>query len=231
MVGIAPTDNASGIGVNSTIRVTFNKTIETGTVDATTVSVTSGGNAIPYSFTSSNNSDGTLTLTLTPQAPLPMSAPVTVTVNGVSDFSGRAAAPASVTFSTTAGPDFSTPTVVASNVGSGDSNVPVTSVLTLTFDRPMDARTFVYGSNIYLSVYVPFFGYQVVPSVISFNATRTQVTVAPISPLAVNRQYQLQSNGELDLAGNSAGGFGLSFTTAVHALGGPQVVSQRRPTR
>ena len=225
VVGIAPTDNASGIGVNSTIRVTFNKSVETGTVDATTVSVTSGGNAIPYTFTSSGNSDGTMTLTLTPQAPLPMSAPVSVTVNGVSDFAGRAAAPASVTFSTAAGPDFSTPTIVATNVGSGDSNVPVTSVFTLTFDRPMDTRTFVYGSNIYLSVYTPFFGYQVIPSVISFNTTRTQVTVAPISPLAVNRQYQLQSNAELDLAGNSAGGFGLSFTTALFAAsGGPQVV-------
>jgi hypothetical protein len=150
---------------------------------------------------------------------------VTVAVNGVSDFSGQVAAPASATFGTAPGPDFSIPTVVASNVGSGDSNVPVTSVLTLTFDRPMDTRTFVYGSNIYLSTYVPLLGYQLVAANVSFNATRTQVTIAPISPLAVNRQYQLQSNAELDLAGNAAGGFGLSFTTALFApSGGPQVV-------
>jgi uncharacterized repeat protein (TIGR01451 family) len=223
VVDAAPADTFSNIGVNATIRLTFNKRIETATVGPETVTLRAAGSAIAYTFTTTANGDGTMLLTLTPLGALPDGTPITIGVTiGVTDFSGNPSAPFTATFTTAAAPDFTAASVVGSTVNSGDVDVPVTGVFSLTFDRAMDSRSFVYGSTIYLYDY--YFG-GVVPATLSFSPDRTQVTIAPNAPLAVNRVYLIGMGGTRDLTGNYSTSYFVSFTTALFApAGGPQVV-------
>ena len=220
VVAVAPTNGSSAIGVNALIRVTFSKPVEDATVSAATLTLSSGGNPIPYSFSDDNAG----TLTLTPQAPLPASAAVTVAVtSGVSDFSANAAAPFSASFNTGAAPVYSAPQVVAATVADGDSNVPVTTVLSVTFDRAMDTRSYNYPNTIVL--HDNFLGVNV-PAALSHSPDGSQITVAPQAPLALGRQYSFRGCGLTDLNGNSGcWNFYYTFTTALAAAaGGPQVV-------
>ena len=219
VTGFAPGQSATAIGDNGIIRVTFNKNIDPLTITPQDLTLTSGGNTIPYTYSYDNVSR----VTITPETALPDSSQVTVSVtNGVTDGVGNAMAPASATFQTAAGPNFSNPHVVSSTITSGDTNVPLTSVFTLTFDRPMDTRTFVINNTILLED--EYLG-QYVPITASFTPDGTQMTVAPVSPLAIGRSYYLYTCSALDLTGNAENCFYSYFTTSVVTLsGGPQIL-------
>lgn len=219
VAAFAPGQGATGIGDNGIVRVTFNKNIDPLTINAQTLALSSGGNTIPYSFSYDNVSR----VTMTPEGALPDSSPITVTVtNGITDGVGNVVSPATATFQTAAGPNFTNPHVVSSTIGYGDTNVPLNSVFTLTFDRPMDTRTFVVNSSVLLQDY---YLYQTVPITLSFSPDGTQLTVAPVSPLAVGRNYYLQTCSALDLTGNAENCYYVYFTTSVVTqTGGPQIL-------
>jgi len=219
VAGFAPVQSATNIGDNGIVRVTFNKNIDPLTINAQTLTLQSGGNTIPYTF----SYDNTSRVTITPESALPDSSLITVAVaNGMTDGAGKVVPPTSVTFQTAAGPNFSSPHVVSSTISYGDTNVPIASVLTLTFDRPMDTRTFVINNTISLQDESLD---QQVPIVVSFSPDGTQVTVAPVTPLAVGRSYYLQTCSALDLTGNSENCYSAYFTTAITAqTGGPQIL-------
>jgi hypothetical protein len=216
---IAPTNGATAIGSNSTIRITFNNVIDPLSIDTTSLSLTANSAGIPYvaSFDSTNT-----TLTVTPQAPLPVTSQVTLGLtSNVTNPAGFGLTPFSAAFTTGAVPDFNAPVVIASSVTNGQTGVPVTSVFTLTYNKPVDSRTAAINNNVYL--YDNTLGY--VPLNLSFSADGTQITLAPKAPLAVNRSYYVQACGVQDLNGNSQSQCAqFSFTTALVApAGGPQV--------
>ena len=219
VASIVPPDGATNMGDNAIVRVTFNKNIDPLTINPQTITLSSGGNSIPYSYSYDNVS----TVTLTPQGALPDSSPIAVTVtNSVTDGTGTPVTPKTATFQTSAGPNFTQPHVVASTVGYGDTGIPITSVFTLTFDRPMDTRTFVLNNTIYL---YDQFVYNYVPASLSFSPDGMQVTIAPLSPLAIGRNYYVETCSAQDLTGNSSNCYSVSFTTSVVPLtGGPQIV-------
>jgi hypothetical protein len=219
VAAFAPGQGATGIGDNGIVRATFNKNIDPLTINPSTLILSSGGVSIPYTFSYDNISR----VTITPEAALPDSAPITVSVtNGVTDGVGNPVTAATATFQTAAGPNFTTPHVVSSTIGYGDTNVPLNSVFTMTFDRSMDTRTFVSGNSVLLqdeSVY------QVVPITLSFSPDGTQLTVAPVSVLSVGHSYIIQICSVLDLTGNAAGCYSAYFTTSiVTQTGGPQIL-------
>ena len=219
VAAFAPGQGATNIGDNAIIRITFNKNIDSLTINPQTLILSSGGNTIPYSFTYDNTSR----VTITPEGALPNSSPITISVtNGMTDGVGAPLTPATATFQTSAGPIFTNPTVVSSTIGYGDTNVPLNSVFTLTFDRPMDTRTFVVYSSINLQ---DDYVYQSVPITLSFSPDGTQITVTPVSPLSVGRNYTLQTCSALDLTGNTENCFDAYFTTSVVTQsGGPQIL-------
>ena len=224
VVASAPTNGAVNIGANAVIRLTFSEPIAAYTIDPSTLTLQSAGSPIRYDVSGTTaNPDGTMTVRLTPGVALPASSPVTVGVtSGVTDFSANGAVPFTETFTIAATPDFSAPTVIASSVVSGDVDVPVVSVLTATFDRPMEVRSFVPNSTIYL--YEGLTG-TYLPHTLSFSADRTQVTLSPASPLGAGRSYTFTICSVVDLTGNTSGCFSASFTTALFApAGGPAVV-------
>ena len=224
VVAAAPTDGAVNIGANAIVRLTFSEPVSLLTIDPSTVQIQAGGSPVPYDVSSSaTNPDGTMIVRLTPRIALPASSTINVSVtSGVTDLSGNASVPFAESFTTAASPDFSIPVVIASTVVNGASDVPVTSVFTATFDRPMDTRTFVSNSTIYL--YESITG-SYLPHALSFSSDRTQVTLAPLTPLGVGRSYQFVICYALDLTGNQAGCYSANFTTALFAPpGGPVVV-------
>ena len=219
VIAFAPGQGATNIGDNGIVRVTFDKNIDPLTINSQTLTLSSGGSTIPYTFTYDNISR----VTITPEGALPNSSPITVSVtNGMTDGVGAPLTPATATFQTSAGPIFTNPHVVSSTVGYGDTNVPLNSVFTLTFDRPMDTRTFVATSTVTLQD--DYVG-SMVPMTLSFSPDGTQVTIAPVSPLAVGRTYTLQTCNALDLTGNTENCFYVYFTTSVVTqTGGPQIL-------
>jgi len=219
VAGFAPVQSATNIGDNGIVRVTFNKNIDPLTINTQTLTLQSGANTIPYTF----SYDNTSRVTITPESALPDSSLITVAVaNGLTDGMGNVVPPTSITFQTAAGPNFSSPHVVSSTISYGDTNVPLGSVFTLTFDRPMDTRTFVINNTVSLQDESLD---QQVPIVVSFSPDGTQVTVAPVTPLAVGRSYYLQTCSALDLTGNSENCYSAYFTTAITTqTGGPQIL-------
>jgi hypothetical protein len=220
VTAMAPTNGSLAIGVNALIRVTFSKAMEYLTITPDTLQLSSNGTPIPYTF--SLDGPGS-TLTLTPQSPLPASAPVTVHVtSGVTDYTGQGAADFTATFQTGAAPVYSVPQVLSSSVADGDTNVPVTAVFTVSFDRPLDTRS-VNAANLYLND--NFIGARV-GGTVTTSPDATQVTFTPSAPLALGRQYSFRGCSLTDLNGNSAcWNFYYTFTTALTApAGGPQVV-------
>lgn len=224
----------ANVGTNALIRLTFNFPLELGTVDANTLTLTSGSQSIPYTYTWQNSNgstgfpiDGPNQLVLTPQSPLPVGAPVTVTVTpNVTDTAGLPAVQYTGTFQTSAaGPNFTIPQVTSVNVANGDVNVPIDSVFTITFNEPMDTRSFQLGSTIVLG---DNFLNAEVPAIMSYTADGTVVTVAPETPLAEGRSYYLGVANVFDLTGNeNSGGWASyqSFTTALTPEGNLAVVT------
>src|SRR5258708_1751647 len=219
VAAFAPGQGATGIGDNAIIRVTFNENIDPLTINAATLTLSSGGNTIPYTFSYDNVSR----VTITPEGALRHSAQIAFPVtNAITDGVGNVVSPAAATFQTAAGPNFSAPHVVSSTIGYGDTNVPLNSVFTMTFDRPMDTRTFVVNSSVLLQDEYQG-GY--VPITLSFSPDGTQLTVAPVSALAVGRSYYLQTCSALDLTGNAENCYSAYFTTSVVTqTGGPQIL-------
>jgi Bacterial Ig-like domain len=225
VTAIAPTNGSSNIGVNAAIRLVFNKAIDLASVTPSSLTLMAGGTPLPYSFSGAfgNYYPSTVyALLVNPQSPLPANTQVTVAVtNSVIDFAGLQVTPVSATFTTGAGADFSLPVLINSTISNGDTNVPVNSVFTFTYDRPIDKTS--YRSD-YTYLRDSYTG-QIVPTTMSFNADGSQVTLAPLAPLAVNRQHSILSCYVYDLTGNQQSCVSFTFYTALNApLGGPQLV-------
>ena len=218
---IAPTNNATAIGTNSTIRIQFSEAIDPTSVTTSSLTLTGNSASIPWNATF----DTTHTiLTVTPQAALPASTQITVALNSsVNDPAGNSLTAFSSTFTTGPAPDFVNPYVISSSVVSNQTGVPVTSVFTVTYNKPVDTRTEVSAGNVIFlydntgGVYLPI--------TLSFSANGTQATIQPNSLLGVNRTFQFYICNVQDLNGNGMSPcFDISFTTALVApTGGPNV--------
>ena len=224
----APTDGSSNIGVNAIIRVLLTKQVALSTITPSTLTLTANGNPIPYTYSAQYGgwySSNTYALYITPQAPLPASSQVTVAVtSGITDSTGHAITPASATFTTASGADFSQPYIVSSTIANGDSNVPVNSSFTFHFDRPMDKNTFLTPSPQYVYLRDNVLS-QYLPITMSLNGDGSQLTITPNAPLGVNRNFSLYVCYPYDLTGNYLNCNGYNFYSELYASAtGPNVV-------
>ncbi len=218
---IAPTANSTAIGTNSTIRIQFSEALDQISVNTGTLTLTGNSVSIPWNATF--DSTGTV-LTITPQASLPASTPITVALSsGVNDLAGNALPAFSSVFTTGSAPDFGQPSVISSSVVNGQTGVPVTSVFTVTYSKPIDTRTEVSAGGV-ITLSDNQTG-AAPPITLSFSSDGTQATIQPQSLLGVNRSYSLYVCNVQDLDGNGMSPcFGISFTTALVApTGGPAV--------
>jgi hypothetical protein len=218
VTSIAPPNGWPNIGTNAGLRVVFSKAVNPITVTGSTIQLSGGGTtATPWSI--SFSPDYT-TVNIVPQAPLPASATITVAINGVQSVSGIPVTPLTTTFQTLSGPDFSAPYVVTSSVTNGQANVPVNSVFSLRFNKPMAVSTYNPGS-----CYVAGGLAGAVQTTVSFSQDLTTLYMIPASNLAVGLGYYLVCSGMQDLSGNTQSYFQANFTTSfVSSVTAPQVI-------
>jgi hypothetical protein len=220
IVSQAPTNNATNIGTNARVAMNFNKAINPVSVTGSTIQLT-GGSVTEVPSSISFTPDYTRVM-IVPQAPLPPSTAMTLAVNGVTSQAGINAATTSTSFTTAAQPDFTAPFVINSSVQNGQTNVPVNSVFSMQFSKPMDIGSF-NASNVYLSGGV---ANAIAPTTISWSSDQTTVSLVPTSPLNIGDNYSLCSSLMTDLDGNVQTSFCASFTAAFTTnSNGPSVVN------
>jgi large repetitive protein len=219
----APTDNSTNIGTNAYVSVNFNKAINPISVTGSTIQLSAGAtNEVPSSISFSPDY---ARVSIVPQAPLPLSTLMTVAINGVTSEAGVSVASKTTHFTTAAQPDFAAPYVVSSSVVSGQTNVPVNSVFSMTFSKLMDIGSF-NAQNV--TVYNYNTG-QYVASTVSWSADQTTIFIVPNSPLAIGNQYGLWSYYMADLSGNPQQNFSISFYASFSANTNPPTVINTSP--
>jgi LEA14-like dessication related protein len=221
-----PMNGETGVGVNVTPGVIFNKPIDPVSVNSNTFQVLNGATPLAgsYWFNSTNTR-----VNFTPSAPLPANTILSMTLNGVLDLVGNPVTFSS-SFTTGAGPDFTAPYVVWTSASS-NGTVPTNASMTVQFSEPMDASTFTEGQgsncgNFRISDQLSGDGIGCIPATLTWNASQTVAYIVPSSPLAAGRQYYLAVNSGTDIAGNQVNGYGEYFTaTYASASTAPTVIN------
>ena len=210
ILSTSPTDNATNVAVSSVVTVTFSEGMDGTTINGTNIklNVTTGGAAVAGTVSYNSTSH---VATFTPTSALSNNTNYTFTITtGVKDVAGNPlVTQAVIKFDT---PDTIAPQVSSFSPANSAINVPVSSVVTITFNEAMDTTT-INGTNIKLTVTS---GGAAVAGTVSYNATSHVATFTPTSALTANTGYTATvTTGVKDSAGNPlASTSAASFTTA-----------------
>jgi hypothetical protein len=214
-----PANNATGVATNTAVSATFSENILPASV--TTSSFTVNGVTGTVSVSGA-------TATFTPSAPLAYNTTYTATVTtAVTDLaSNHLAANRSWSFTTSAAPDTTAPTVSSTAPVNNATAVPVSSSVTATFSEAMKAST-ITTANFQLRQ-----GTTSVPGTVTLNGAGTTATFKPNSALAGSTAYTATvTTGVQDAAGNPmAANRTWSFTTAAAADTTPPTVGTVSPS-
>jgi hypothetical protein len=141
VTSITPPNNATNLGLNTVITLTFSKSLSSKTDTANNLAVFDGPTEL--SSVIGISSDGT-TVTLTPSGLTPASTITATATNGVQDLSGNglvastAFANLESQFTTIPAADNTRPSVSTQNPGNGATGVPLNSPVTLFLSKAMD---------------------------------------------------------------------------------------------
>src|SRR5258708_1309637 len=208
IAAVAPPNNSTNVGDNATIRFSFNKLMDTISINTSTVTLTSGANQLSFTESFSTHDSGTYAL-LTPLVPLPDNAAVTLSLgNGITDLVGQSLTAQTVTFNTRNGPDLTPPQLVSQSVTSNQLNVSTNSAFTWTYNKQLDPSAYLF---------VSLYSYALNQNVTVTGSVSTDgftIALAPTSALLPATQYQLCANAVPDVDGNVANNSCVYFTTA-----------------
>lgn len=138
VLSVAPANGASNVGLNSTVALTFSKSLLNGSVNGNTVGLFVGGSNLINGPNAISADNRTVTLRA---GTLPSGSVVTVVVtSGVQDLSGNHLADFSSQF-TTAPVDTTNPSVVSQRPGIGAFGVPLNTNIALFLSEPMNLST------------------------------------------------------------------------------------------
>jgi methionine-rich copper-binding protein CopC len=200
----SPTNGVTGVVGTANVTATFSETMDATTINSTTFELRDLTNnvvaaAVTYSTT-------TRVVTLNPTPTLTPLTTYTATLKGggtdprVKDTAGNALA-ANVTWSFTIAPDTTPPTVSSTSPANLATGVSATANVTATFNEVMDASTI---SETTFELRDP--ANNLVPAVISYNATTRVATLNPTPNLVAGTVYSASVRGGAlgvkDSAGN-----------------------------
>lgn len=214
LLAVSPANGESGVGTNATIDLLFSESLDPTTVNATTVSVTSGG-TIPGTYTLLASAVGPNTLVrFTPTTPFAPSTTFTVAITvGIKNPAGIPLLSAgSVTFSTGTGPDTTPPTVVQLLPSDQSSGVATNRLITVQFSEPMNATTLTTATFTVSAGGSPISGRVTVSA--GFAGPNSVATFTPMQPLAPTASYTVSLSGAiLDMALNPLPAMSAAFTS------------------
>jgi len=182
----SPAGEATNVAVSTTVSATFLEAALANTISFALTS--SSGNSVAASVSYNNSTD---TATLTPAAPLAFNTTYTATVSGAENLSGVAmSAPVSWSFTT----DVAPPSVTNESPASGAAKVSVSTTVTATFSKAMQAGT--------ISFRLTDSSGNSVAANVSYNSSTDTATLTPRAPLAYDTTYTVIISGAEDSAGD-----------------------------
>jgi hypothetical protein len=136
-VTITPANGTTNVGLNAQVVLTFSKSINPATINASSVNLLNGD--VPLNPPTSISRDNRTVVLNYNSSTLPAGATITVTAtNLIADLSGNALANTTSQFTTTAAVLTAAPSVVSMRPGNGATFVPINSVITLFTSAPMN---------------------------------------------------------------------------------------------
>jgi hypothetical protein len=222
VVSTDPEPNRTGVPPNREISITFSEPMDPATLSGSTISLSTGGAPLPTRVAVSGS-----VATITPASDLQPSTTYTVTVGaGAKDLAGNGL-PGSYSFGFTTGaaPDTTPPLVIAVNIPSGATGVPLNATLRVEFSEAMDPSTIQTESFTLSSAAGPAGG--------SVSYSGTTAVFTPASPLMPMTTYTAQiGTSARDLAGNALEApFAWSFTTGAAPDTTPPNVTTTTPPK
>ncbi len=194
-----PINGATSFPINRALSATFSVAMNPATINATTFTVTGpGGVAVAgvVAYTAAGS-----VATFKPTVNLAINTLYTATITtGATDLSGVAMAANFVwTFTTSAAPDTTRPTVLFSIPVNAATNVPTNQTVTATFSEAMDPATITAAS---FTLTGP--GGVAVPGLVTYATVGNTATFSPATNLATNTAYTATiTTGVTDLAANA----------------------------
>ena len=228
LVSSLPANAATGFSADGIIVLTFNELVQAGTEEIHLSRRISPGNRSIMRIFASNPQvsfmGNMVSIDLTDNLVLDDDSYQLRPLDGAfTDASGNASDDFTVSFSTAATLDKTTPTLSSSAPASGATDVDLNANIVLTYDEPLikgsgDITLTPMGGG--TSLTIPVSSAQV-----SVSADSTVVTIDPSTNLELNTQYDLliPAGGFTDPSGNPAPGLTRSFTTVAIFL--PEVIS------
>jgi hypothetical protein len=209
-----PANGATSVPIDQVLSVTFNEVMSSATISASTVTVTGAGGVVAGAVSYSG-----VTATFTPATALAYNTVYTATITrGATDVAGTPLATNYIwTFTTITPP----PAVIATVPLNGATGVPVTQVLSATFNEAMRCTTLASPANSFI---VTGPGATAVAGTV--DCAGSIATFTPAASLAVNSIYTVTvTTAAQDLAGAPlASNFVWNFRT-VPAPTAPTVIS------
>jgi methionine-rich copper-binding protein CopC/phosphohistidine phosphatase SixA len=216
----ASPSGGSNVPTNVVIDVGFNETLNSATVNSTTVSlvedVCCNFPVIPSTLSLLN---GGTVVQITPSAPLLANTFYFVQINSGLQGTNGLAFPFTedaVFFETGAGTDTVVPTIVSVSPPNGSVNVGDNAQIRVVFSKPVNPLTVNSGS-----IQLTGGGTTAVADSISFGNNNQSVVLVPHAPMPDNTVMTLTIGGVTDIAGNPAATQSTTFTTGT----GPDVIA------
>ncbi|MFQ5559151.1 MAG: chitobiase/beta-hexosaminidase C-terminal domain-containing protein, partial [Nitrospinota bacterium] len=222
VTGTNPPAGATGVGVNSAVRVVFNEPMVKG--DFTTTSFTLFDNVTPIAGSVDYTGN---TATFIPTTALSHNVLYTATASGaVEDLAGNALG-ADFIWTFTTIPDTTLPEI--SEIAPADTltGVPVNTSVAATFNEDMTGADF---TNLSFTLTTGN-GSITVPASVTYSASGMTVTLDPTADLSFNTEYTATISGLVtDLGGNALGADKVwTFTTGASSDGTPPSVTTTSP--
>ena len=217
-----PANGATAVPHNTTISATFSESMASATLTTSSVTlVRTGGTAVSGTVGVSGNS-----VTFTPSTALVGSASYTATITtAATDIAGNPLAANSVwSFTTAAAADTTAPSIIGNTPANGATNVPGSTVATVSFSEPMNTATLTTAS-----FYLSQTGGTVISGAVTVSGNTA--TFTPTTALAVGTRYTATVTAAVkDLAGNAmAANAEWSFTTTAAADVTPPTIYRPSP--
>jgi hypothetical protein len=213
VISTTPGNGASGVPFNQVVIAAFSEAMNPATINSTTFSLASGGTAVTGAVT--YDVAGSV-LTFAPTANLAPNTLFTATITtGAADLAGNALASNFVwTFTTSAAPDSTLPTIVSTIPANAATGVPINQAISANFSEAMKPAT-ISSSNFTLTAA----GGSTVTGLVAYAAVANAATFTPTSTLAPNTLFTATiTTGVTDLAGNAlVSNFVWTFTTSAAA--------------
>jgi hypothetical protein len=205
IVGVTPSDGATGVGLNTQVVVSFSESLNPATVNNNTFGLFANGSRFGYvSGVSADNRTVMLSGGTLPAASL-----ITLAVtSGVQDLAGNALADFTSSFTSGEAPDITRPSVVSQRPGNGASGAAATTGIVLFLSKPMNAATVTDALHVSQNG-------TLVDGTVQVTGNGQAIQFRPTSPWASSALIQvfLEATAQ-DMKGNGVNPYQGSFRTA-----------------